>query len=451
MDHNQSSSAIKERSLTISVFGQGKMGLPIDVVFLEAGYNVIGVDTNSKIVDRINSGDIPIIGEPGVKEGLTKGMTGKKYYCTLSVEEAVKSSDIILIIIPIMLDENKNPDLEPLLLTLKNIGEYLEKGHTIIIECTVPITTTNGIIKETLEKVSGLKAGEDFGLGFSPERTFSGRAIADIRDNYPKIVGGINSKSTEKLSMIYNSIAHKGVIELTATEAEAVKIFKGVYGDVNIALANEFAIISEKLNIDVSKIIKASNSEPFSHIHRQGPGVGGHCIPVYPQFLINIAESRNVNALLTKTGRKINLSMPEHVIKRIIYGFEKVGKHLDKSKITLLGLAYRGDVKEHRYSPSIDITNLLKNCNPRELVLSDPLYTAEEVAEIVDVEFEQDLLIASLKADCLVILTDHKEYKESELSKVLDSLNKPFIIVDTKDIIQSTRDLEDGFLIGIGR
>ncbi len=450
LDEKKASTAIKNRQLTVTVIGQGKMGLPLSVVFLDAGYQVIGVDIDPLVVDAINKGDPPILSEPGVIEGIKKGLEKENYYCTLSLEESVKRADILVIIIPVLLDSYKNPNLSPLVKLMQSIGTYLQGGELVIIECTLPPTTTNDLMKNCLESTSDLQAGVDFGLGFAPERTYSGRAIQDIRSNYPKIVGGINSKSTKYISLFYASLVEKGVIEMSsATAAEAVKIFKGVYRDTNIALANELAKIAEKLDINVYEIIDAANSEPFCHIHLPGAGVGGHCIPVYPQFLIDIADKIGVSSDLIKRGREINSKMPMHVINRIIQGLNQESKSVKGAKIALLGLTYRGNVKEHRYTPTLDLIKYLKEYEPA-IVLTDPLYEKEEIKQLIDVPFEKELDKALKEADCVIILADHDEYKEGLVEKIEQNGKNPVIVIDTKNLVKASK-IKNGKVIGIGK
>jgi len=443
---------IDNRDLTIAVIGQGKMGLPIDVAFLNAGYRVIGVDVNPKVVELVSQGNPPIVGEPGVEEGIRKGLQTKKFECTLSLEYALKQSDVIIIIIPILLNKYNNPDLQPLIKLIDSIAVHLRRGQIIILESTVPPLTTETIIKPHLERISNLKAGIDFGLAFAPERTYSGRALKDIVDNYPKIVGGINKKTTDKVAKIYASFVKNGIIKMSsATAAEAVKVFKGVYRDVNIALANELAKIAEKLDVDIMEVIAAANTEPYSHIHYPGPGVGGHCIPVYPQFLINVASEHGLNAPITKTARAVNLSMPSHVINRCLFGMNKLNKALKSSKVVVLGLAYRGNVKESRNSPSIEVIKQLKHYEPKELILHDPLFTSDEISRIVDVTFDSDLEHALNGADCILILTDHDHYKSFNFLTILKNDN-PCLIVDTKNLIKNREEYNHlgHLVIGIG-
>ncbi len=434
MNQQEAEAALTEKSLTITVIGQGRMGLPISVVFLEAGYKVIGVDVNPLLVEKAAKGEIQLIGEPGVEEGIRKSVANGRYSCTLSHEEAIKQADIIIIIIPLILDEEKNPNLTPLTNLMNQIGSILEKGQIVITETTLPVGTSEEIFKPILEEKSGLIAGSDFGLGFSPERTYSGRVIEDVTVRYPKIVGGINRKSTERIAMFYETFVQKGTIKMSSAKAaEAVKVFKGVYRDINIAIANEFAKLAEGMNLNFYEIREAVNSEPFGNIMLPGAGVGGHCIPVYPHFLMENAKNVGLDLNLVKTGREINSSMAKHVVEKTQKGLALFYRSLSDSKIVVLGLAYRGNVKEHRYSPSLEIIKLLKEVNG-DVILSDPLYEEHEIREEIDVKFQKDTNVALERADCIIVLTDHDEYKNLSLEEIDKLANKPYVIVDTRNI-----------------
>ncbi len=449
MNNDSAVQSIRNRSLTIAVFGQGKMGLPISVVFLNAGYKVVGVDINQTLVDNLNQGIIPNLREPGVAEGIKAGVETKAYSATLSVEQALKDSDIIVIIIPIILDENKIPNLTPLTELVEVIGQHLQVGHLIIQETTLPIGTTENVLLPILEIHSGLSAGVDFGLGFSPERTYTGRVLQDITKNYPKIVGGINPKSTKRMSLFYNSFVEKGVKEMSSSRtAEAVKVFKGVFRDINIAIANELSKISEKLEVDFYEIRDAVNSEPSGNILNPGAGVGGHCIPVYPHFLIQTAKNLGIQPTLIKAGREVNMSMPQHVVTKITQSLEYINKNLQVAKIVLLGLSYRGNVKEHGYSPTIDIINLLKDLQAN-VYLHDPLYNSKEIQDIGSINFVEDLEEVLIQADCIVLLADHKDYEVSLIIKMDSLAKKPYIFIDTRNIFQ-VEETEDRKVYRIG-
>ena len=435
MNSDEAAKALANRELTIAVFGMGKMGLPIAVTFLDAGYSVVGVDINKELVDLLNQGVAPVIGEPGVEEGIRKAFNEKKFFATLSTEEALVSADIIVIIIPIVVDNNKQPILEPLTNLMEEIGKHLIKGHLIIQETTLPIGTTERVLKPILEEKSGLICGEDFGLGFSPERTYSGRVIADIVTNYQKIVGGADTQSTERIALFYDTFVEKGVIKMSsATTAEAVKVFKGVYRDLNIAIANELARIAEKIDVNFYEVRDAVNSEPAGNILMPGAGVGGHCIPVYPHFLLQNIRDLGLDSEFIVSGRQVNTDMPLHVVEKIKEELLNINIDLEKSKIVLLGLAYRGNVKEHRYSPTIDIINNLQNISTN-VWLHDPLYTKEELETIIDVKTEEDLQLILKKADCVVLLADHLVYKSITLQEIDSLTNTPYIFFDTRNIV----------------
>lgn len=449
MNSDDATKALANRDLTIAVFGMGKMGLPIAVTFLEAGYSVVGVDINKELVDLLNQGVAPVIGEPGVEEGIRKAFNEKKFFATLSTEEALVSADIIVIIIPIIVDDNKQPKLEPLTNLMKEIGKHLIKGHLIIQETTLPIGTTERVLKPILEENSGLICGKDFGLGFSPERTYSGRVIADIITNYPKIVGGVDDQSTERISLFYDTFVEKGVIKMSsATTAEAVKVFKGVYRDLNIAIANELARIAEKIDVNFYEVRDAVNSEPAGNILMPGAGVGGHCIPVYPHFLLQNIRDLGIDSEFIVSGRKVNTDMPQHVVEKIKEELLNINRDLEKSKIVLLGLAYRGNVKEHRYSPTIDIIKNLKNTNAN-VWLHDPLYTKEELETIIDVKTMEDLQLILKEADCVVLLADHSVYKSITLQEIDALTNTPYIFLDTRNIV-TEKSTENRKIVMIG-
>lgn len=439
MNDQEAIDALSKRNLTITVIGQGRMGLPISVIFLNAGYNVIGVDINPSLVEKANKGEIKLIGEPGVEEGIKDGVVNGKYSCTLNHIEAINQADIIIIIIPLILDDDKNPNLTPLTNLMSQMGSVLKKGQIVITETTLPIGTTEDIFKLILEEKSGLIAGNDFGLGFSPERTYSGRVIEDITVRYPKIVGGINQKSTERIAMFYETFVQKGTIKMSSTKAaESVKVFKGVYRDINIAIANEFAKLAENMNLNFYEIRNAVNSEPFGNIMLPGAGVGGHCIPVYPHFLMKNAKNAGLEINLTKTGREVNLSMARHVVERVQQGLELFNKKLTDSKIVILGLAYRGNVKEHRYSPSLEVAKLLNEING-SVVLNDPLYEENEIKDVIDIKFQKDIKASLENADCIIVLTDHDEYKNLSLNEIDEIASKKYVIMDTRNIFEKNK------------
>ena len=260
---------VKSGRVSIAVFGLGKIGLPLSTIFANKGASVLGVDINEEIVHEINKGRNPIEGEPGLNELVERAVFAHRLKATTDGRYAARKADVMIIAVPTLIDDKKNIDLSAIEDVCGSIAAGLEKGDFVITESTLPPGTTKKVIIPILER-SGLKLGE-FGVAHCPERVSSGRAIEDITRAYPKIVGGADEKSTETAKALYSVINERGVIAVSdATTAEAVKVFEGVYRDVNIALANQLAIICEELGIDALEAFKAANTQPFCHIHAPG-------------------------------------------------------------------------------------------------------------------------------------------------------------------------------------
>lgn len=393
----------------LTVIGLGKMGVPLSMVFTNAGFHVQGYDISDEVVDSLNDGSTSLKDEPDVGSRLMKAIEEKKFKAFTDFNAAVAGSAFIFIIIPILTDENNLINLEAIKQIYQQLETSIDPGTTIIQESTLPPGTTTTILRPILEK-NGKKSGVDFGLVFSPERTFSGRVIEDIEKRYPKLVGGDTSNASDLVVLLYEQVAIKGVIKLSnATTAEAVKTFKGAYRDANIAIANQLAILADLINVDILEVIEAANSEPSSHIHRPGIGVGGHCIPVYPQFLIELAKEKNFIPSLFVNSRKVNDEMVEYCINKL-----KQETALQKSKILVLGLAYRGGVKEARNSPSLRLVPDLR-AEGAIVKVYDPLFTKTEI----DTIFGKGTHISSLtseieKQDIIIIATDHDEFQGME-------------------------------------
>ncbi len=405
---------IKNREIAVTVVGLGKMGLPLATVFTNAGFKVQGLDISEDLVEQLNKGETTIE-EPSVPERLKEAIAKNLFKATVSVEEAVKGTSFVVLIIPVLVDNQGRADLDGLLETYGRLIEHVPKGTVFIQESTLPPTTTRDVIVPYLEK-RGLEDGKDFGMVFAPERTFSGRAIKDIEDNYPKIVGGTTEKAGTLARILYEQFVKKGVIQVAdATTAEAVKTFKGAYRDANIAIANQFAILSDILGIDILEVINTANTEPFSHIHTPGIGVGGHCIPVYPHFVIQKGKDHDFIPSIFVESRLTNDFMVEYALNLI----DKVTPDW-KRNVLILGLAYRGgNVKEHRLSPTLRLMPLVREKEPLGVKILDPLYRKEEIERLFgegtgfDSKPWQDQLENALQwASIVIIVTDHTQFKE---------------------------------------
>lgn len=417
----------------IAVWGLGKMGLPLAAVLAHGGYTVTGIDIDKKKVDLIMQGKNPYPAEPGLDDMLSSVKKKGLFSASTNPVEA----DVHIIIVPILL-ENKEVDFSIILDVLKKITTVLKKGNIVILESTAPPGTCDTVVTPVLEQ-TGLKAGEDFGIAHAPERTMAGSAIEDITQKYPKIVGASDQDTGNTLVDMYSKINQKGVILMKdTTTAEAVKVFEGVYRDVNIALANELACYCERTHIDVTEVIAAANTQPYCHLHEPGAGVGGHCIPVYPYFIISESTP------LIKKARKINEYMPEYTVNLLEKKLKAHNIPLQKATVLLLGIAFRGGVKEERFSPFFKVRDLLLRRGV-QVCAFDPLYTKKEI-ESYNVIYNSDFS----DVNAVVILTNHKEFLHLDWDHIYHKGAK--IIIDGRNILHGDTFKEKGFdYTGIGK
>ncbi|MEI6220204.1 MAG: nucleotide sugar dehydrogenase [Actinomycetes bacterium] len=398
--------------MKIAVVALGKIGLPLAVQFAKKGHHVIGCDVNQKTVDLINAGTEPFPGENFLAEYLSEVVTSGHLTATTDTTKAVSESDAVVIVVPLFVNEEGIPDFGWMDAATEKIAAGLQPGTLVSYETTLPVGTTRNRFAPALEAGSGLKAGVDFHLVFSPERVLTGRVFADLR-KYPKLVGGIDEASTAAGIAFYEAVLDfddrpdlvdkNGVWNLgTAEASEMAKLAETTYRDVNIALANQFAIFAEGANIDIAKVIAASNSQPYSHIHQPGIAVGGHCIPIYPRFYL----WNDPEATVVRSAREANAAMPAHAVKLLADNFgDLTGK-----RVAVLGISYRGGVKESAFSGVFGVVTALKS-RGAVVVVQDPMYTD---AEIVGLGFEPYAIGQSV--DAVILQADHKEYKS--LTKV---------------------------------
>jgi nucleotide sugar dehydrogenase len=429
--------SLKEGKITIAVYGLGHVGLGITAVWLRAGGKVIGVDINDEIVKSINSGVSPIKDEPGVPETIKKCVVDEKLEATTDGIRASKESDVKIIAVPTTLATGKKPDLSALSQALQTVAKGLKKGDLIIIESSVPPMTTTTMAKAVLEKASKLRAEEDFGLAYSPERIFEGRVLEDIEQRYPKIVGGIGSRSTEATAVLYEVIAQKGVMKtMSPTVAETSKLFEGIYRDVNIALANELGRFCGAIKIDFNEVRQAANSQPFCHLHIPG-FVGGWCIPFYPHFVLQVANEKNVKLPLIGISRKTNQEKPRLLVKVADSMLKKInGKGLNGSRVAILGLSFRADVADTRNSPSYEIIDLLRRKKASMISAYDPYVSRDNILERKGVHIASSISEATKDTELIVIMTDHSSFKNHITpSEVFRNASTRSILIDGRNIL----------------
>jgi len=395
----------------VAVYGLGKMGLPLAAVFADITGRVIGADIDPDTVETVNEGQCPVKSEPGLDELVARCVDTDALQATTDPVKAANQARIHVIIVPTPITADKEPDLSALDSVVADIGAGLEAGDQVLVECTVPPRTTVDHIYPQLSEAAGLDQ-DSFGLAFCPERTSSGRALEDIQGAYPKVVGGVDEESTDTAELIYDEINDAGVIAVSdATTAECVKVFEGLYRDVNIALANELSTFTDEFGIDVNEAIDVANTQPFCDIHDPGPGVGGHCIPFYPYFVINPFET---DAPLLETARTVNDSMPSFTVEKLLSEFAAEGVDPETASVLLLGLTYREGVEEIRASPSIAIAEELAAAGV-DVSGVDPLLDEYSVFSLTPLELSE---MYGPDFDGIVLVTPHEAFDDIEWNRL---------------------------------
>jgi nucleotide sugar dehydrogenase len=355
----------------VALVGAGKMGLPLAAQFASHGWQVTAVDVNEAVVAAINEGRSLVGEEPGLAESVAAAHAAGKLTATTDGTAAARAADVVVIIVPVMLDERHQPDYRYMDAAAAAVGPGLHAGSVVIFETTLPVGDTRARYAPALEAASGLTSEGDVFVAFSPERLLSGHVFENLA-TYPKLVGGLGPASTARAAAFYASTLDAEIVAMSSAEAaEFSKLAETTYRDVNIALANEYANYAERVGVDILEVIAASNSQPYSHIHQPGIGVGGHCIPVYPHFLL----SRAPELTLVAASRKAN----DGQVDRAIGVVEEALGGLDGVDVLILGLTYRHGVKELAYTRAIPLIEGLQRRGARVLAY-DPLLSDAEVA-----------------------------------------------------------------------
>jgi nucleotide sugar dehydrogenase len=418
---------LRSGNIPAAVVGLGWMGLPTACLLADAGVKVTGIDTNARVVETVNKG-MPPLPEPGLPQLLRRLVREGGLKATTSIEDPVRESGVIFMIVPTLIDRHKKPDYTSVENASKEVGKSLQEGSLIIFESTCGPGVTERLVKTIVEKHSGLKAREGFGLAYSPIRAMSGTALRDLA-HYVRIVGGIDSKSLEAASEVLRTFVRGEIHRVRDIRtAEAAKLFETIYRDSNIALANEFAMYCEKAGIDYAEAMRAANTQPYSHLHSPGIGVGGHCLPVYPYLLEAEAEEVDENLKLVKAARDTNDGMPKHAVRLVASGLRASGKPLARSRVTVLGIGYRKNAKELRYSPAVELIELLKRRGARVTVF-DPKYSSAELKQM-GYDTKPTLNMTLEKADCVILAVAHDEFRELKINRLVSSMSKQPVIVD---------------------
>ncbi|MEV6262171.1 nucleotide sugar dehydrogenase [Streptomyces sp. NPDC051784] len=393
--------------MNICVVALGKIGLPLAVQFATKGHTVIGADVDERVVGLVNSATEPFPGEQGLEAKLRETVGAGLLSATTDTTAAVAACDAVVIVVPLFVDAEGTPDFGWMDAATKAVAAGLRPGTLVSYETTLPVGTTRDRWAPMLAEGSRLTPGRDFALVFSPERVLTGRVFADLR-RYPKLVGGIDEASTLRGTEFYEAVLDfderddlphpNGVWNLgTAEASELAKLAETTYRDVNIALANQFARFADLHDIDVEQVIDACNSQPYSHIHRPGIAVGGHCIPVYPRMYL----WKDPEATVVRAAREANAVMPAYAVDLLAAAYGD----LDGVGVLVLGAAYRGGVKETAFSGVFGVVTALRERGAVPFV-SDPLYSPDELRTLGLVPHESQAVTAA------VLQCDHPEYRE---------------------------------------
>lgn len=415
---------LNDRSARVAVLGLGYVGLPLAMVFAQAGFQVTGIEPDTNKVNLLNSGKsyIKDISEEDIFQQVKSG----KLKATNDFG-VLADIDAVSICVPTPLRKTGDPDLSFILDATTELARYIHKGMVIVLESTTYPGTTREVLLPKLSEACGLRVGVDFFLAFSPERVDPGRKDWTTY-NTPKVIGGVTPACTEMASYWYKQ-ALLTVVPVSSSEcAEMTKLLENTFRMINVGLVNEMAIMCDRLGIDIWEVIDAASTKPFGFMRfTPGPGLGGHCIPIDPLYLSWKLRALNYTARFIDLASEINTGMPRYVVHKIQDALNEQTKPLKGSRILVVGAAYKPDVDDLRESPALDVIGLLRQ-KGAHVDYHDP-YIPRIKHDDWDLECVPDLIAASKQADCVVIITNHSEYDYQKL------LENSKLIVDTRNAL----------------
>jgi nucleotide sugar dehydrogenase len=425
----------------VAIAGLGKIGIPLAVQFASKGADVIGYDISAERCAAINGKENPLPGEPGLDEKLPELVASGHLRATTDPAEAAREADVIVFIVPVDVDAEHRPYFTSLDAAVNALAPHLQRSALVIVETTVPVGTTRHRVGGRIAAITGMTPGADFALAFSPERVSSGSVLLDLQ-RYPKIVGAIDAASTARAAEFYASMLDAEILTVKDAEtAEFSKLAETTYRDVNIALANEFARIGDAIGVNTLEAIAAANTQPYSHVHAPGPGVGGHCIPVYPYFLAapETPSPPLLGTELIAAARRINDGMAGHAVDKLAATLET----LDGATVTILGLAYRAGVKESRHSSAFTLASAL-SAHKAKAYVHDPLFSNDEIRSL-GLEPPPSWPIP---CDALVVQAWHAQYATLDFA----SFAGLRAVLDARGVLSPESVMAQGLVyVGIGR
>ena len=427
---NQWEKKVENKKAVVGVLGLGYVGLPLAREFASAGLKVVGFDVDDKKVKILNSGRSII---KHVPHSQVKKMVKEGLFIATTRMARLRSVDAILICVPTPLTENREPDMQFVIGSTETIAKYLRPGQLIILESTTYPGTTSELMAPILER-TGLKAGKDFHLAYSPEREDPGNKDFSTA-TIPKVVGGLTKKCSEMACKLYGAAIVRTIPVSSLEAAEAAKILENVYRCVNIAMVNELKVVFDRMGIDVWEVIKAASTKPFGFKpFYPGPGLGGHCIPIDPFYLTWKARQYGMPTRFIELAGEINTGMPGYVVTKTMEALNEHRKSLKGSKVLVLGLAYKKDIDDLRESPSIELIELLREKGAK-VDYNDPYIPKTHKQRRHDLKMTSRKLSAKMLAgyDVVLISTDHSDYDYGWIVK------NAKLVVDTRNAVEGIR------------
>jgi UDP-N-acetyl-D-mannosaminuronic acid dehydrogenase len=407
---------IKRKEARLAVIGLGYVGLPVTCEFARAGFDVIGVEIVEDRVEKINQGISPIEGnEPGLAE-LLKEVIGQGKLRATSDYAELQDRDVILIDVETPVDKDNIPQYAALRAALRSLGPVLKMGALVIVESTIAPRTMSDVILPLLEESSGRKLNDGFYLGNCPERVMSGKLLANLR-NVSRVVGGMTTETAETMVALYRHVVQADLDPTDCITAELVKTTENAYRDVQIAFANEVALICEAVGGDVWKVRELVNKSPYRQMHLPGAGVGGHCIPKDPWLLAYGVKDRDVPLRIIPAARAVNDSMPLHMVELLIGALAEAGRELKGARVAVLGYAYLEESDDTRNSPSEILVHRLRELGA-EVVIHDPWVE----------QYRGDALQFAQGCDAVAVMVAHSVYRTLDLGLLKATLRTPLLI-----------------------
>jgi len=438
--------SLDSKSLKVCVIGIGRIGLPTALSFAKSGLQTIGVDINEELIQKIDSGVFPLNDEPGYEDIFKQVLNEKTFSVTSKIEDAVPNCNLILLSLPTPMDEENIPDYSALISVAKNLSNILSPNSLVIVESTIEPGFIENEMISLISSSNRLDIENTFQIGVCPENANPGEILHDFT-NLPRLVGSTNQNITQIIKLIYNYVFSVDLIEMPDCKtANAVKLTTNVFRDINIAFVSELSLMFEKLGIDTMKVLEAAKMKYNFQIHYPGAGVGGPCLPINSYQLLNTAQRIGVKLNMIESGRKINEKMPEYVVELISNAFIESNQILQNSKILILGLSYKPNVKDIQLSPAKVIVEKLQKLGV-DVYLYDPFFTS---TVIFGLKTQNNLENIISEMDGAIIVTGHDDFKNIPIS--LFSKMKHSILVDTRGIVDPISAKKEKIIFrGLGR